>query len=156
MLYHLKHTACARTGRCQADADTMIHVNSPSDALLDRTAVALSGLCLLHCLALPLLILGTPFAAALASSHWHAPMLLIVVPVSVFAIVMGYRRHGNKPVPWFGALGLALLIVGGTVVHNWYGDAADRILTVTGALVLAVVHWQNNRLVRHCRFIAAG
>ncbi|HZW59719.1 MAG TPA: MerC domain-containing protein [Woeseiaceae bacterium] len=124
---------------------------SPSSGTLDRAAVVLSGLCVLHCLALPVLVLGTPFVAALASSHWHAPMLLVVVPVSVFAILRGYRQHGNKPVPWFGALALALLIVGGTLAHNWYGAAADRTLTVAGSLLLAAVHWQNGRLARHLR-----
>lgn len=125
--------------------------SAASDALTDRIAVLLSGLCILHCLALPLLIVSTPFVASLAGSHWHAPMLIIVVPVSVFAIVMGYRRHGNKAIPAYGALGLLLLIVGGTLAHNWYGETADRVLTITGSIVLALVHWRNSRLVRHLR-----
>jgi hypothetical protein len=117
----------------------------------DRTAMQLSGLCILHCLALPLLILGTPLFAAISGSHWHAPMLLLVVPVSLFAIVMGYRRHGNKALLVFAALGLLLIVVGGTLAHNYIGPAADRTLTVAGSLVLAVVHWYNSRLIRHIR-----
>lgn len=120
-------------------------------SLLDRTALVLSGLCILHCLALPALILAAPLLAQAAGSHWHAPMLLFAVPVSVVAIVIGYRRHGNKAVPWLGALALAILIAGGTVVHSHYGAAADRFLTIGGSLLLALVHWRNSRLTRRCR-----
>lgn len=129
----------------------MSHSTAQTAPLLDRTAVALSGLCLLHCLALPLLILGTPFVAALAGSHWHAPMLLLVVPVSLFAIVMGYLRHGNRPIVVMAAVGLLLLIFAGTVAHDALSATTDRTLTVIGSLLLAAVHWRNSRLVRHTR-----
>lgn len=129
----------------------MSHSSAQATPLLDRTAVVLSGLCLLHCLALPFLILGTPFVAVLAGSHWHAPMLLLVVPVSVFAIVMGYRRHGNRAIVAAAAVGLLLLIFAGTVAHDALGATVDRTLTVTASLLLAAVHWRNSRLVRHAR-----
>lgn len=129
----------------------MSHSSAQAAPLLDRTAVLLSGLCLLHCLALPFLILGTPFVAALAGSHWHAPMLLLVVPVSVFAIVMGYRRHGNRAIVVAAAVGLLLLVFAGTVAHETLGATVDRTLTVIASLLLAAVHWRNSRLVRHAR-----
>lgn len=119
--------------------------------ILDRTAVALSGLCLLHCLALPFVIALLPFAMELGDGHWHAQMLLIVVPVSVVAFALGFRRHGSGQVIAPGALGLLLLIMGGTVIHARFGLAADRAFTVAGALILAVAHFQNNRLTRHLR-----
>jgi uncharacterized membrane protein len=115
---------------------------------LDRVAVVLSGLCLLHCLALPLVIVALPFIAELAETHWHTPMLLIAVPVSTIAIVIGYRRHGNRLIVAAGALGLALLIIGATVAHAHYGATVDRTLTIAGSLLLAAVHWQNSRQLR--------
>lgn len=127
----------------------MANTGDPSAPLLDRAAVLLSGLCVLHCLALPVLIVAAPLVAELAGTHWHAPMLAVVVPLSVVAIVIGYRRHGNKAVPWLGALALALLVVAGTIVHYRYGGAADGVLTISGSLLLAWVHWRNSRLARH-------
>lgn len=115
---------------------------------LDRVAVVLSGLCIVHCLALPILLIAVPVMAEFASTHWHLPMLLFAVPVSVVAIVMGYRRHGNLAIVGWAALGLALLIAGATVGHNFFGPAADRSLTVAGSLLLAAVHWQNSRQMR--------
>jgi hypothetical protein len=116
---------------------------------LDKAAVTLSGLCLLHCLALPVVLVALPFAGELSEGHLHAQMLVIVVPVSVFAFARGFRVHGNRGVVAFGTLGLALLVIGGTFVHDRYGLAADRALTIAGSLVLAVCHFYNSRLARH-------
>lgn len=115
---------------------------------LDRVAVVLSGLCIVHCLALPVLLVAVPVIAEFASTHWHLPMLLFAVPVSVIAIVMGYQRHGNLAIVGWAALGLLLLITGGTLAHHYLGPAVDRSLTVAGSLVLAAVHWQNSRQMR--------
>ncbi|MGH8221943.1 MAG: MerC domain-containing protein [Woeseiaceae bacterium] len=121
------------------------------DLLLDRTAVALSGLCLLHCLALPFLVGALPFVsiAGFGDGHFHLQMLLIVIPVSVIAFALGFRRHARVGIPAWGALGLALLIVGATYAHDRLGSVADGLLTVSGALVLAVAHFRNSRQARH-------
>jgi hypothetical protein len=122
-----------------------------SSRLLDKTAVILSGLCLIHCLALPLVLAALPFLTELSSGHLHVQMLLVVVPVSVFAFAIGYRRHRSLRILAFGTLGLAVLAIGGTFVHSHYGIAADRTLTVAGSLILAATHFYNSRLSRHHR-----
>lgn len=119
--------------------------------MLDTAAVMLSGLCLLHCLALPFLLLVLPALATLSEGHLHAQMLVVAIPVSTAALGLGFRRHGSRYVLSFGILGMVLLLFGGTVAHFRYGIVADRTLTMAGALVLAVTHYFNSRLVRHCR-----
>jgi drug/metabolite transporter (DMT)-like permease len=120
-------------------------------AMLDRAAVMLSGLCLLHCLALPFLIVAMPALSELSGGHFHAQMLIVAIPVSAIALTFGFRRHANRYVLVFGLLGMLLLVTGGTVAHDYYGLVADRTLTIAGALVLAVTHYFNSRLMRHCR-----
>lgn len=115
---------------------------------MDRVAVALSGLCLVHCLLLPFLIAAMPFLAGFGSEHFHAPMLLIVVPVSVFALALGFRKHGDRSVIVLGMGGLLLLVAGGTVAHNLFGVVADQVLTVAGSLLLAATHYRNFKLSR--------
>jgi hypothetical protein len=129
----------------------MDNSHTQTNSALDQTAVALSGLCLVHCLALPVLLGVLPFAGQFGTDHFHLQMLLIVVPVSVFAFALGYRVHGTVSVLAGGALGLALLIVGATVAHQHLGVAADRLFTVVAALTLAVSHFFNSRLSRHAR-----
>lgn len=126
----------------------------PSQAL-DKVAIGLAGLCLVHCLALPLVLLILPFLNELAAGHLHAPMLALVVPISVLAFALGFRRHRRIGVPAAGTLGLALLVLGATVAHARYGPAADRAFTVAGSVALAVTHYYNSRWSRHAARRAA-
>ena len=117
--------------------------------ILDHAAIALSGLCLVHCLLLPVIIVAVPLLAQLNETHFHAQMLLIVVPVSLFAFAHGYRRHYNKKIIAGGIAGIAILFTGGTVAHANYGVLADSLLTIAGSIVLATSHYFNNRQMRH-------
>ena len=117
--------------------------------LLDNAAVALSGICLLHCLTLPILIALLPFLGQIGEEHFHVQMLLVVLPVSMVAFMLGFRRHHVKSVFAWGIIGMLLLSIGATVVHGSFGLVADRIVTVCAALILAFAHYFNNRFSRH-------
>jgi hypothetical protein len=123
--------------------------------LLDKAAVALSGLCLLHCLLVPVIITALPIFSQFSERHLHAEMLVIVLPISLIALTIGFRRHANKRIVGWGIVGLLLLIVGATFAHNLYGVLADRLLTIGGSVILAVAHYRNSRLSRSCRVPAS-
>jgi len=120
--------------------------SSGPSSVLDQVAAALSGLCLLHCLLLPFAVAVLPFLGQFSDDHLHMEMLIVVVPVSVVALYLGFRRHGNMGVVGWGFVGLSLLAVGGTIAHTLYGVLADRTFTVAGSIVLAVTHYRNFRL----------
>ncbi|MDA0679457.1 MAG: MerC domain-containing protein [Proteobacteria bacterium] len=122
--------------------------SSKKRAVLDKIAVGLSGLCLLHCLLLPFAVAVLPFIGQLDNDHLHAEMLIFVIPVSVVALAVGFRRHGRISVILSGATGLAILIIGALIVHDLYGLLADRAMTVAGSFVLAFTHYQNFRLAK--------
>ncbi len=128
----------------------MTETSRESAPWLDRAAVALSALCVVHCLTLPLLVAGLPFLAQFVPGHLHAQMLVIVVPLSVVALAIGFRRHRSRPVLVAGAIGMLLLIIGATFAHNFLGLLADRLFTISGAIVLAAAHVQNSLLARRC------
>ncbi|MDH4049440.1 MAG: MerC domain-containing protein [Gammaproteobacteria bacterium] len=129
----------------------MDNSQTQANSALDRSAVALSGLCLLHCLALPFFVGLLPFAGLANGNgdHFHLQMLVVVLPVSLLAFALGYRRHRTVGVLLGGAIGLALLIAGATVVHDQLGSIADRSFTVAAALILAVAHFYNARFAKH-------
>lgn len=122
----------------------MNRANSRTGDWLDGVAVVLSGLCLVHCLALPLIIAGLPFLSQFAEGHLHAQVLVIVLPLSVFALGAGIRRHGDLRVAAGGALGMALLVIGATLAHEALGLVADRVFTIAGSLILATAHFFNS------------
>ena len=127
--------------------------NRPSrqGSTLDHAAIALSGLCLVHCLLLPFLIVALPLLSQLNEAHFHSKMLLVVVPVSVVAFALGYRHHRNKAIIAWGIAGIAILYFGGTFAHANYGILADSLLTMAGAIILATSHYFNNRMAGHAR-----
>jgi len=111
---------------------------------LDGAAVVLSALCLVHCLALPLIVIGVPFLAQFSESHLHLQMLVIVLPLSTIALAIGFRRHRNSRVLSAGIVGMLLLVIGATVAHTQLGLIADRTFTICGSLTLATAHYFNS------------
>ena len=111
---------------------------------LDGAAVVLSALCLVHCLALPLIVIGVPFLAQFAEGHLHLQMLVVVLPLSTLALGIGYRRHRNSRILFAGVVGMLLLIIGATVAHAQLGLIADRAFTICGSLTLATAHYFNS------------
>ena len=121
---------------------------------LDGAAVGLSGLCLLHCLALPFFVGALPMLMPFTDSHLHAQMLYFAVPLSAVAIGIGYARHRNPLVVFAASAGLGLLVVGATVAHGSLGIVADRLFTVSGSLILAAAHLWNGLLSRKHRCLS--
>lgn len=119
--------------------------------LADLTGLVLSFTCLIHCLALPLLLLLAP-----ALSRWvalpegvHAVILLLALPAAATAMRDGWRRHRRIIPAMLAAAGLGLLALGLSAHEGWIEaadpEAADRLLTSVGALTLAAAHLVNWR-----------
>jgi hypothetical protein len=132
----------------------MIQTPAKSTDWLDGAAVGLSGLCMLHCLALPFFVGALPMLMPFTESHLHAQVLYFAVPLSVIAIGIGYARHRNPLVVLAAFTGLGLLVAGATVAHSSLGLVADRLFTVSGSIVLAVAHLWNGLLSRRHRCIS--
>lgn len=74
--------------------------------ITDKLSISLSLLCVVHCLAVPVMLALLPSMAALQLDNeaFHYWMLLAVIPTSIYALTMGCKRHKH----------FRLLIVGGT------------------------------------------
>lgn len=112
---------------------------------VDGVAMSLSGLCLVHCLALPVLAVSLPFLGVLAEAEWvHWLFVALAVPVSALALFAAPGRRA--PALLAGAVaGLALLAAGAA---GWPAHQYETLLTVTGGLMLATVHALNWRRAR--------
>ena len=116
---------------------------SKSNDVLDRSAIALSGLCLLHCLALPFaLLLGPWLGSWLIESETQAHWVLlgIAVPVSAVALWRGYRRSHNAGTVMLGSAGLLLMFLG---VSHLLGESLEVPLTVIGVSAVLIAHVRN-------------
>lgn len=114
---------------------------------LDALAVSLSGLCLIHCLALPLALTLFPiFASALADDAlFHRLLYLAVLPTSCLAFVLGYRHHRDRSLILVGGVGIFILGLAALLGHDLFGQSGERWVTSLGGLVLAAAHVINYR-----------
>lgn len=131
-------------------------LNGRMQILMDKTAIALSTVCAIHCLLLPVFIIMLPALTTtfIGDEDFHRLLLWFVFPISALALTQGCRRHKNRTVLSFGILGLLLLSISVIVGHEVLGEAGDRLATVLGAIILAFGHICNYRLCRKnkCRF----
>ena len=117
----------------------------------DLLGITLSLTCLVHCLALPLLILLAPALGTwIAMPEWvHAAILMPALPAAIFAMKDGWRRHGRMAPAGLAAAGLGLLAAGLAAHEGWMAladpETADRLLTSLGAVALVTAHLLNWR-----------
>ena len=110
---------------------------------LDRAAVFLSSLCLLHCMAIPFALLLGPITSRWLTSnetptHWI--LLALALPISVIALWRGFRRHHSRFTLVLGLLGLLLMFIG---VSHLLGESWEIALTVVGVIALLIAHVRN-------------
>lgn len=118
--------------------------------LLDAAGALLSGVCVLHCLLLPLALTLLPVlqVSLLGEDSFHQLLLVFILPVSVVALSIGCRQHKGWPVFLLGAGGLAVLCFAASFGHSTLGMTGERLLTSAGGLLLVAAHWQNYRACR--------
>lgn len=117
----------------------------PVSRWLDVAAIGASAVCLLHCLALPLLFAALPAASRLLSlpEGFHLAAFLFAIPASATAMVAGYRHHGRWWPACLGAAGLMLIGIGALAGLRLLVETG---VTVAGSLLLAAGHLDNWRL----------
>ncbi|HVI99946.1 MAG TPA: MerC domain-containing protein [Sphingomonas sp.] len=113
---------------------------------LDRAALGASVACLVHCLALPLVLAALPALAAIVAipESVHLWVLLFAIPTSGYALIAGRAKHGIAWPLCLGAAGLILLAVGALALEG----SRETAITVSGSLALAAAHLGNWR-ARH-------
>ena len=122
------------------------------DAKLDKISVLISVVCLVHCVSFPVLLLVGTSVSALAffSDHLlHQVLLFLVLPLSYFSLVGGYRTHGNLAIGVPALVGLSCLGIG-VYFHDHAG--VELSLTIVGSVLLASAHLFN--LYLRSKFLA--
>ncbi len=118
--------------------------------MLDAVAVFLSGVCLLHCLALPVLLTLLPIfnVTLLSEKAFHLIMMLVILPISLIALTIGCRQHRDRLTVILGGIGLSVLTITALFGHNLFGLTGERLVTSVGGVILALAHIQNYRCCR--------
>ncbi len=112
--------------------------------LFDLSALSLSGLCLVHCLVLPVVAIFLPALAFVGHAEWvHVAFVVFAAPITGLALWSVRRHHDLPPALLLTALlGLACLAVGAA---GWPHPGVEEAITVCGSLLLAAAHLWNWR-----------
>lgn len=111
---------------------------------LDRFAIGLSGLCVVHCFATAVLLaLAASAGGLLVSPVVHEVGLALAIPLGALALGRGILLHGYMMPSAIGALGLGVMGGALSLAHS----DVEVLYTLIGVGLLALGHDLNRRAV---------
>ena len=114
-------------------------------SFLDKSAMTLSGLCLVHCLAGALALTVFAVSSEWLSHNVHVVGLAIALPLAVIALWRGVAVHGRLGVAVLGALGIGAMAASLGIGH---GGRGEILMSVAGVAMLGAAHYWNLRASR--------
>ena len=116
----------------------------------DKLSITLSMACMIHCLLMPsFLILTSGFLALTIDNELiHKVFLILVIPISLYALISGFQNHKITSYLYLGISGLWLLIFAVFFGESVFGELIEEVLTFIGSLVVAFSHYQNFQTCR--------
>ena len=107
---------------------------------LDRYAIGLSGLCLVHCLATSFILAMVATAGGVLGAEWiHEVGLVLAMVMGALALGRGIFEHGYLLPSAVGGLGLGVMAGALTLPH----DGSEAVYTILGVAILALGHRLN-------------
>lgn len=107
---------------------------------LDRMAIGLSGLCLVHCLATTFFLAMVATAGGALGAEWiHEVGVVLAIIMGAVALGRGIFEHGYMLPSAVGGLGLGVMAGAVTLPHG----ASEAIYTMMGVVILALGHRLN-------------
>jgi hypothetical protein len=118
---------------------TMLQLTFPTTRV-DRLAMSLSALCVVHCLATTVLLaLVSAAGGFLGAPIIHEVALALAMVMGAVALGRGILEHGFVLPSAIGALGLGVMAGALTLPH----DGNEALFTVVGVMILALGHRLN-------------
>ena len=112
----------------------------------DKLAISLSAACIIHCLFAPtLIIFAYSFLSfSVESELVHYIILLLALPISALALILGYRNHKVLSFLMIGIAGLSLMLLAVLLGEG----TSEKVLTVIGSCSVAYAHYKNHKVCK--------
>ncbi len=119
-----------------------MHLNTMN---MDKAAIGLSLVCVVHCLLTPVAIVMLPALGAtfLEDERFHYAILFLVLPTSLIALGLGCRKHGHFEILLTGLTGLLVLFLVLILGEETIGETGEKLTTVAGTGIIAFAHVRN-------------
>ena len=111
---------------------------------LDRLAIGLSGLCMVHCVATTVALAMLASAGGMLGAPWiHEVGLSLAMAMGAYALGRGILEHGFMMPSAVGGLGLGVMAGALSLGHG----GSEVLYTMIGVAILALGHDLNQRAV---------
>jgi MerC mercury resistance protein len=119
---------------------------------LDSLGASVSGLCLVHCVSMPLIFAFAPTLAHLIPGDEvvHRLLAFIVVGAGLPSFVIGYRKHKKWGALAVGLAGMSIVLGALAFGDRFNSHAAEISVTMLGSTLLTTAHLANRTFCRRC------
>tara|TARA_B100000287_G_C20529386_1_gene740181 strand:+ start:388 stop:789 length:402 start_codon:yes stop_codon:yes gene_type:complete len=117
---------------------------------IDILAISLSFICAIHCLFVPSFIILAPSFLAISfdNEFIHYLIIILAIPISLYALILGYRAHDKMSFLLMGVFGLSILLIAVLFGESILGDTGEKGFTLLGSLIVAFSHFKNLKICR--------
>ncbi len=125
---------------------------STPPGIWDRIGISLSGLCMVHCMLLPAVLIAVPLWSTAQTLHdWLHPLFLVaLLPISFMALVATADKPQAKSVRVLLGVGLLVIVLASLFGHQEGGRILETAVTLLGSGMLVAGHWRNGQTCRGC------
>lgn len=114
------------------------------EGLVDRLAIGVSGLCVVHCVASAVLVAVLAAGGSfLLDPIFHEVGMTIAVVLGIFGLGRGILAHGYMMPSAVGGLGLGVMLASLVIGH----DNGGTLFSIIGVSILALGHDLNRRAI---------
>ena len=116
----------------------------------DKFAMTISMACVAHCFFTPTFLILTSgiFSFSFDNELVHKIIVLIAVPVSIYALSLGYKNHKTSSFMPAGIIGLCILILVVALGESTLGEFGEKGLTLLGSIMVIFAHYRNHQICR--------
>lgn len=114
---------------------------------LDNLGICTSGLCAIHCLVTPFLIVLLPFAGLsfLEGESFEIGILVLSLFFAIASLVISYFRNHKNALPMILAgVGFVSFFLGKSIPS----EEAEIGLSVIGGVFVVAAHYRNRKLIK--------
>ncbi len=114
----------------------------------DRIGISVSGICMVHCMVLPVILAAVPLWSTAETLHgWLHPLFLVaLVPISFMALVSTRGKPRAKSIQVLLGAGLLVIALASLFGHEAASPVVETAFTLLGSGLLVTGHWRNGQI----------
>ena len=117
----------------------------------DKVAATISLACAIHCFFVPSFFIITSgfIFTSIDNELIHRIILLIALPVSLYALTLGYKNHNIISFAYIGISGLLALSMAVLLGESLLGEPGEKIMTLVGSVSVCYAHFKNHQACKN-------